>query len=280
MTEIPRDRYLRPMIIPLGGSPDDEHVSYTRPSSIAKLLDDTSALTAWKSRMAAVGLARSPHLVDRIASLSAKHVDPVREARGDLNKLVSQASDAAGMMAAADIGTSLHTLTEVVDTTGDLSQIPERWRDHLDAYQRAMKPVDVLAMEQFVVNDDYQVAGTFDRLVRLPDGRVVVADIKTGRSDPQYPTAVAIQLAAYSGGAFYDPETGERTVVHEDLDPTVGVLIHMPAALGASCTLYQVDLVPGRELLDLACRVRGARRIRAHELVVELDTDNERGNHE
>lgn len=270
MTEIPRDRYGRPMIIPLGGSPDDEHVSYTRPSTIAKTLDDTSALTAWKGRMAAVGMTKAPHLVDRVAALAAKHADPVREARGDLNKLVEQASTAAGVTAAADTGTSLHTFTEILDQGGNVTDAPQHWQNHLREYMRSTEKLEMVGMEQFVVNDRLQVAGTFDRLVRLPDGRVVVADIKTGRSEPEYPTGVAIQLAAYAGGQHYDPDTGQRTVLHEDLDPAVGVLIHMPAAKAASCVLYEVNLDIGEQLLNLAVQVRQARKLAAGSIVEEI----------
>jgi hypothetical protein len=51
--EIERDRYGRPLIIPeSGGKP----VAYTRATTIANSLDDGTALTAWKMRMAAIGL--------------------------------------------------------------------------------------------------------------------------------------------------------------------------------------------------------------------------------
>ena len=59
-TEITRDRYGRPMIVPpKGGAP----IAYTRATTIANSLDDASALTAWKMRMAAIGLTSRPDLL-------------------------------------------------------------------------------------------------------------------------------------------------------------------------------------------------------------------------
>ena len=52
----------------------------------------------------------------------------------------------------------------------------------LDAYREATQGFEVLDIECFVVNDELQAAGTFDRLYRCPDGRVRVADLKTGKS--------------------------------------------------------------------------------------------------
>jgi len=57
--EIDRDRYGRPLVVPPnGGKP----VAYTRATTIANSLDDASALTAWKMRMAAIGLTTRPDI--------------------------------------------------------------------------------------------------------------------------------------------------------------------------------------------------------------------------
>ena len=77
----------------------------------------------------------------------------------------------------------------------------------LDAYRKATAPFEVLDVETFVVSDDVRAAGTFDRLVRCPDGRVRVADLKSGKSEADYPLATATQLATYANGKRYDPET-------------------------------------------------------------------------
>ncbi len=51
-TEIERDRYGRPMVVPPKGK---KAIAYTRATTIANSLDDASALVAWKMRMTALG---------------------------------------------------------------------------------------------------------------------------------------------------------------------------------------------------------------------------------
>lgn len=268
MNEIPRDRWSRPLIIPAGGGTP---VPYVRASTLAKALDDQSNLMTWTARMTAVGLALSPHLADRVASLANKHADPVTDARSDLNGIVKDAKLAAGGSSAADVGTALHEMTEVIDSGGELRVVSERWVPHLDAYVEATKHLEMLELEQFVVNDTLQAAGTFDRLVRLPDGRVVVADLKTGKSDPAFPLAVATQIAIYANGSRYDVETGERTPLHRDLDKTMGLLIHLPSKTSPpTCTLYSLDLHLGWHAALLAVEVRTTRAVKARDIVTEL----------
>lgn len=266
MNELNRDRWGRPLITPVdGGDP----IAYTRVSTLAKSLDDQSNLMTWTARVTAVGLALSPHLLDRVASLASKHPDPVSDARRDLNGIVKDAKLAAGGSSAADVGTALHEMTEVIDS-GEPLKVVGRWAPHLDAYVQATAHLDMLEMETFVVNDELQSAGTFDRLIRLPDGRVVVADLKTGKSDAAYPLGVATQIAIYANGSRYDVETGERSPLHPDLDPTLGLLIHLPSkATPPTCTLYDLDLVRGYEAAREAVKVRTIRSWKAADLATE-----------
>ncbi len=59
-TEIERDRYGRPLVVPPAGG---KAIAYTRATTIANSLDDASALTAWKMRMAAIGLTSRPDIL-------------------------------------------------------------------------------------------------------------------------------------------------------------------------------------------------------------------------
>lgn len=267
MTEITRDRWGRPLIIPpSGGDP----IPYVRASTLAKVLDDTSNLMTWKQRMTAVGIAQSPHLIDRVVSLVNKYADPVTDARKDLNGIVKDAGMAAGQGTAADVGTALHEMTEVLDSGQELRVANERWTPHLDAYLAATAHLEMLEQETFVVNDELKSAGTFDRLVRLPDGRVIVADLKTGKSDPDFPLSVATQIATYAHGSRYNPETGERSALHADLDTSVGLLIHLPSKLSPpTCTLYDLDLVAGWKAAQVAVMVRNVRSWKARDLAVQ-----------
>lgn len=243
--QVKRDRWGRPLIAPPGGGTPEP---YTRISSLAKVLDDKTALMRWKQRMVATGIGMRPDLA-QLASV----------VKGDdrkLDEVVEQAMSAAETSRAANVGTTLHALTEHVDAGTLPEHVPaELWPD-LDAYERAMRPIEVLAVEAFVVVDELKAAGTFDRLVRLPDGRVVVADIKTGKHEPNYPHAATIQVATYSRGHLYDPvkdRVGHLPAL--GVDQRTGLLIHLPAGTG-TCDLYLLDLEIGWHLAMTATAVK------------------------
>lgn len=245
--EVPRDRWGRPLIVPPeGGKP----VGYTRVSTLAKALDDKTALTKWKQRQVVIGMGARPDLCSVAGAV-----------RGDdrkLDEIVETAMTVAESERAANIGTALHSLSEQVDEGADIDTMPEQFRPDLAAYRDAMRGVEILASEMFVVVDEVQAAGTFDRLVRLPDGRVVVADVKTGKHEPKYPHGATQQIAVYSRGHLYDPEKGR--VGHLPtlgIDQSAGLLIHMPAGTG-TCSLYLLDLTVGWGLAQVSVAVRAA----------------------
>lgn len=270
MTDIPRDRWGRPLIIPTdGGKP----VPYVRASTMAKALDDQSNLMLWKQRVTAVGLAKSPALLARLAGLVAKHFDPIGgDGKRDLSTLVEEAAEAGGSKDAASMGTGWHALTEAVDAGTPISEllVDDATQRRMVEYADATAGLEMLDVETFVVNDAVQAAGTFDRLVRLPDGRVVVADLKTGTHDANYPLGVATQIAVYANGLRYDPDTGVRSVLHPDLDLSTGILIHLPQK-GEGCRLYRLDLEYGWEAAKLARQVYDVRKWKAPQLRSEYE---------
>lgn len=264
--EVPRDRWGRPRIVPVDGG---EPVAYTRASTLAKALDDQSNLMAWKQRVTAVGLARRDDLRTRLAGIIASNPDdPVGGAgKRDLTRLCAEAAEAGGASTAASAGTGIHELTEAVDRgtdPGDLL-VDEAMARRLRQYQAAMVGYEVLDIETFVVNDAVKAAGTFDRLVRCPDGRVRVADLKTGAHDANYPLGVATQIAIYATGLRYDPTTGQRSPLHPDLDTSTGLLIHLPQKADG-CDVYRLDLEAGWRAARLAAEVREVRAWRADTL--------------
>lgn len=271
MSEIPRDRWKRPLIVPVdGGKP----IAYTRVSTMAKALDDTSNLMTWKQRVTAVGLARRLDLRTRLAGIIASNPDdPVGGAgKRDLTRLCEEAAEAGGGSTAASAGTGIHELTEAVDRgtdPGDLL-IDDSLADRLRQYADAMADFEVLDIETFVVNDAVQAAGTFDRLVRCPDGRVRVADLKTGAHDANYPLGVATQVAIYARGNRYDPDAG-RSPLHPDLDTSRGLLIHLPQK-GDGCRVLPLDLDRGWEAALVAAQVHAIRKWRATDLLAPETT--------
>jgi hypothetical protein len=262
ITEIPRDRWQRPLIVPLdGGVP----IGYTRVSTLAKALDDLNNLMAWKQRKTVEGILRRPDLMTRAAGVLAKG-DPDTDwpTKKALNNIASEATEAAGASKGASAGTGFHELTEAIDAGNQPLFVPAADQARLDAYIAATEGIEWLDIECFVVNDTVRAAGTFDRLGRLPDGRVVVMDLKSGKSEADYPFSTTVQIATYANGSRYDPETAARTPLHADLDVSDGILIHLPPSGG--CKLYSLDLTRGWQAAQLAAQVRDARSWKAGDL--------------
>ena len=261
--EIPRDRWKRPLIIPPdGGAP----VAYTRVSTLAKALDDLNNLMAWRQRKTAEGLLRRPDLLTRLSGAVATG-DPDADwpTKRELNAICDEACEAAAASKGASAGTGLHSLTEAIDRGQEPLFMSDTDRALLEDYRAATADLEPLDIECFVVNDTLQAAGTFDRLYRCPDGRVMVADLKTGKSEHEYPLASCVQIATYANGLRYDPESGARSPLHADLDLTTGLLVHLP--LSGGCTVIPLDLTKGWEAAQAAAGVRQIRAWKAADLI-------------
>jgi len=238
--EIERDRYGRPLVKPpKGGKP----VAYTRATTIANSLDDPAALTAWKMRMAAIGLSvRS----DLLLAINAAQDDKMA-----INRYIEDAMEVAGASRAATIGTALHTYAEKLDLGQELGPIPDEWAGDIRAYESATKKLNKIYIEQFCVLDKYKIAGTPDRLVEY-NGELFIADIKTGRID--HPNNIAIQLAIYAYGSPYDIATGSRGS-WGNVNQEKAIIIHLPAGTGL-CKLVWIDIAEGWKGLQFAMKVR------------------------
>lgn len=235
-----RDGYGRPLIIPPdGGKP----VPYTRISTFADALSEAGGLITWKARNVALAVARHEDLAGMIAGL--KYGDKA------LDEHIETAIGRVDTSAAW--GTAVHSFTEGDDAS---PFVPERMAGDVAAYTKALADhgLTVAGSEQFVVNDELGVAGTFDGLYTSTQIGRVLGDKKTGRLKPQ---AVAIQLSCYAGGAAYDPATGERTPL--DVRQDIALLIHIPKG-EARCDVYTVDLEAGRRAAAAAAWVRQWRK--------------------
>jgi len=244
-SKVPRDRFGRPMIVRArGGKP----VAYTRATTFAGSVEDMFGLGQWQQRMVAIGLSMRKDLLLSVAA----HTDD----KDELNRVVDQAREAAAASAAATTGTALHKLAERYDRGQmTLEEMPESNRDDMQAYAVATAPLTMLGIEQFVVVDDLQVAGTFDRIVSY-GGQRYVADIKTG-SIAYGVGKMSIQLALYSRGLLYDVADAGRSATN--VSQTAGIIIHLPAGQG-QCDLYWIDLRAGWEAAQLCDTVRTWRK--------------------
>lgn len=260
--EVKRDRYGRYLL------PDPEtgrERSYTRTTTAAKCLSDTTALTKWKLRMALKGAAANRALVDVAAST---------DERAELDALAEAALEAAGAGNAAQAGTDLHAITEEIDLGRLwLKDVPEDALADVKAYVNTLHAAGVEIIpeyiERLVVNPAVDVAGTLDRIVRLPDGRLVIADLKTGQDLSYGWGDIAIQLAIYSHAEWMWDFGAERYVpLPAELDLTRGLVIHLPLGK-ADCSLYELDLTAGWAAAQLTTLVRRWRSKR--DLVTPLD---------
>jgi hypothetical protein len=238
--EIDRDRYGRPLIIPPTGG---KAIAYTRATTIANSLDDASALTAWKMRMAAIGLTTRP---DILLSITAAQDDKMA-----VNSLIEDAMEVAGANKAANIGTAIHSFAERLDLGQDLGIVPPQWAPDVKAYEHATKILNNKFIEQFCVLDKFKIAGTPDRVVEYK-GELFIADIKTGRVD--HPNNISIQLAIYANGLPYDAATATRGTWGE-VNKEKAIIIHLPAGTG-TCKLMWIDIKEGFKGLQFAIKTR------------------------
>jgi hypothetical protein len=248
--DIPRDRWGRPLITPPdGGKPEP----YTRISTLCKALDTEDGLKLWFGRMTALGVARNPALLAQASTLTKEPDD-----KKQLNALVDSAMNIAGAYDARELGTALHRLTELADTGGDLTNMQPAQQADLDAYMEATAKLTVVAVERFVVVDQVKAAGSFDRLYQLPDGRVVIGDLKTGSSAADFPLPIAVQTGLYANGSLYDHATNTRTPL-TGVSTDVALLVHLPAGTG-TCTLHLLDIRGALAAAQVAVGIREWRK--------------------
>lgn len=231
--DIPRDRWGRPMVMQPGGK---KRLPYRRTTTFVGVLDDMNGLMKWKSRQVALGMGQRKDLV--LAAAAARPDD-----KKTLGDIAEAAAEHAKSSSAATTGTALHTLTERIDQGETIGEIPAEYQADLDAYRAATEHIEWVGIESFRVHDDWQVAGTADRIGRFPgDDRLRIFDIKTGSID--YPGKMCMQLAMYARMTPYDITTDTRTADPGEVDLNTGIIIHLPAGQGV-CTLHEIDLMKG-----------------------------------
>jgi hypothetical protein len=255
--KVRRDRYQRYLVLPPGAT---KPVGYTRATTVAKAIEDASSLINWKGRMVALGLAARP---DLYAGIHTTNPDDKRA----LDALCERAAEAGGATIRRDLGTALHHMLE--QSWRDPAYMPPAtYAGDVTAVHQALADAGFTVVagmtERMVVNDDRQIAGTFDLLVT--DGTTTyVADIKTGSSVIYGGLAFATQLAIYAGaadlytqGAAADGSEDTREPMPE-VSGERAVIIHVQPESG-HCELHWLDLTVGAAALDLAISVREIRK--------------------
>lgn len=270
----PRDRHKRPMLVPAKGG---ERIPYTRASTLAGYLTDSTALSVWHRRLLAAGLAMREDLAWQIASLPPindltcdKSLLTKEQRKQDvdtkkqLDALIDAALEHAGAHWKASKGTAIHGFLE----TEDLRFAPERLKPDLEAAIAKTNAFKVLARETFVVNDDLQAAGSFDGIADHVEGigtnSPVIFDYKSGNVQGKG-LDFAVQLATYANSLVYDVDTDERRPLESltgglHVSTEWALLIHVPLG-SARADFYRINIRTGRHAAQLATKVRTARQI-------------------
>lgn len=248
----------------------------SRATTLAKALDDQSGLIKWSSCATLDGAFARDDLRARFQSL-----DPA-DKRGRY-QVAEQMKEAGAASRGANLGTALHAFTERLDRGEiEVDQVPAEWRDRIAAYSDVTRAAGWRFSPQLVERitavevADELVAGTFDRVAMLPDGRLVIADVKTGSLD-YAGLSIAVQLAVYAHGRALRPageepdrdRWGRYLVPGWDdetwqpmppVDQVEAWVIHLPATGEPSCTLHSVDIAAGWEAAQVAAAVRAWRK--------------------
>lgn len=244
-------------------------VAYRRVTTFVGALDDLNGLLKWKTRQVAYGMGQRPDLV--MAAAAAEPDDKTL-----LGEVADKAAEHALSSAAATIGTALHSLTERVDRGKPLGAVPDGAQADIDAYRKATEHIEWIGIETFRVHDDWQVAGTADR-IGIYHGRPAVFDIKSGSID--FVHKMCMQLAMYARSVPYDIPTDKRMPVEDELNLNTGVIIHLPAGQGR-CDLYEIDIARGWGACLLAKKVWNWRAVKdlTHKVGDDRDTVWEKSN--
>jgi len=279
-----RDHWGRPRIMLPDGSAE---VGYRRASSYGAPLEDASQLERWKLRQVARGVARRGDLalaVTRAEVGLAGAGEVVRKAKRELNDLVEQAMEVVESSAKASIGTSLHHVFEEIDLGRDPGHIPEQWRPDVAAYGLLTEGFRVVSVERFVVQDEYQIAGTLDRAVELlrptpvvdhggnvvsvlSTGSVIIGDVKTSQNMDFAGCKFGVQCWAYATGVPYDPIKKHRVDWgHRPPRTDWAVIFHVGSGTGQA-QLHWVNLIEAAEAADDARRVYEWRNKRGKSLI-------------
>ena len=256
--EVRRDRWGRYQVLPPGA---EKLVGYTRATTIAKILDDSSSLMAWNSRMTAIGLGLRPDLVALVATTP-------QDDKKTLDSLVKRASEAGGATVRRDLGTAVHGLLE--RRLKDPSFVaPDPYQADIEAVLSALADAGLSFVdgmtERIVVNDEIEVAGTFDLL--LTDGEdIFVSDLKTGSSVKYGGLGFAIQLSIYANASNLYTQGAAKDGSEDVRDPmpnvskSAGIVIHCQPGSGLA-ELHWLDLEAGTEALHTALEVRRLRKL-------------------
>jgi hypothetical protein len=251
---------------PLIQMPDGKSKRYARQSSHGDTLEDKSGLSNWLISKAIEGAAMDQSILARALASS-----PYEDHKSDWTKLRQDAIQAARGSYKADIGTAVHAMSERWEQDSTYNPGP-KFSPALEAYSKVQKDLGLRSqlIECQFVNDEFNTAGTCDRLYELtkplitptdevlPPGTLVVGDLKTGSSLEYSAPGYAVQIAGYAGGVLYDVVNNIR-IPTPTINQDWAIIMHLNVE-EAHCEFIWIDLEVGRFGARLAEEVREWRR--------------------
>lgn len=253
-----RDRWGRYLINQADGA---KPIGYSRATTIAKALDDTSNLMDWACRMTALGLAQRPDLLALVQATDDTD-------KKTLNGIVGRAKEAGGATARRDLGTALHALIEKSHADPTF-KVPDLYAADVAAVNKTIAALGLEVIvdysEVVVVLDRHQIAGTADLILRnTATGELIVADIKTGSSVKYGALGFAIQLSIYANADnIYrygeTPAADQRLPMPEGINRHRALILHVEPSSGV-CTPHWLDIARGAAALETAMAVRTWRK--------------------
>lgn len=235
---------------------DGSYIDYPRISTLGDQISSGPGLNIWRGRHIALEVARNPDIAAVIAGLEY----------GDeyLDEFIEDALERGKLSEKPNWGTAVHKHIESGDERAFMHPVI---KEDVAGYDIEMSRKGIKCIEDNIkiVNDRLGVCGTGDGLYQLPSpcfttiagkvfnvsGKVVIGDAKTGQN--YMPIKWSVQKAMYATGVRYDINTEERSEIHPNLDPRVGLVIYVQLGTGKT-ELKFVDLEKGYALAEL-CRV-------------------------
>lgn len=252
---------------------------YSRPSDISSNLDTKENLSPYHQAQAVFGVVTEPpphSLIKQFRALASEFTDPWNAAKQEVKSLLKLARTMGGEEFKSGVGSALHRYSVLADKGIEPDYEMSDFAPWIEVYSEAMSRFKVLEWEGFIVCDDLdnpgsendlRCAGSYDKLVEdTVTGEIMVADLKSGKSDNDFAMSPTVQISIYAHGTHYDQETGRRWPLHENVSRTRGLLIHLPYNGGGDprCTIYPLDLEEGFRLAKMSSQVTAARRMRAY----------------
>jgi hypothetical protein len=173
------------------------------------------------------------------AAYAVDHWDELAEATPSIRLETLKKARYSELDLAGKRGTEVHDLAEKLAHDQEVD-VPDELAGYVESAVRFLdewKP-ETLLTETVVASRKWGYAGTFDLLMRLPDGRTVLADWKTTRSGIWGETA--LQLGAYANADVHLASDGEHPM--DDLGIDTGMAVWIRAD---GYDVYEVDLEQG-----------------------------------